>query len=152
MSCGSLQKGNESNGCGPDNSLQSNTPLQLTNTSTVVGALNSGRAETMQLFALASLVALGVGVHVALFGWRRAPAYRVNLTASQKWWVGALFVAPILLGALIVIWRDEMERYFGNALPADVALYLIGFVMAVVFGIAPTSPEGDEPESHDRSV
>lgn len=117
MSSGSLRKGNESNGCGPKNSLQSNTPLQLTNTSTVVGALNSGMAETMRLFALASLVTLGVGVHVALFGWRRAPAYRVNLTASQKWRVGTLFVVPILLGALIVIWRDEMGATLAKRCP-----------------------------------
>ena len=106
----------------------------------------------MLFIALASLVSVGVVVHVALFGWRRAPAYRVDPATSQRLWVAALFAVPILLGGLIVIWRDVLVHYVVDATLLDVVLYLIGFVMAVVFGISPTTSGEDEYESLDHTA
>jgi hypothetical protein len=69
----------------------------------------------MLFFALGSLVAVGIAIHVALFGWRRASAYRVELTRSQRWWVGALSALPLFTGGLIVIWRRVLVRYVADA-------------------------------------
>jgi len=106
----------------------------------------------MLLFAMMSLLAVGVGVHVAVFGWRRAPAYRVDLTASKRWWVGVLFGAPILLGGFIVIGRHELSRYIANETQLEIVMYLIGFVLAVVFALLPTTPEENEDGSLDHTA
>jgi hypothetical protein len=106
----------------------------------------------MLLVALGSLIAVGIGVHVALFGWYRAPAHRVDLAPAQRWWVGALIVGPILLGGLIVISRDVLARSVPEAVLAHLIFYLAGFVLSVVFAIFPTAPDDDEDQSSDHTA
>lgn len=104
----------------------------------------------VQMLALMSIFGVAVGVHVVLFGWRASPPYRVDLAPRQRLWVGALFVLPILLGGLVVVFHGASLRFFTERQLGAAVVYLVAFVMAVVFGIMPTTPdeEDDEPCEH----
>jgi hypothetical protein len=98
----------------------------------------------VRILALMSLLGVAVGVHVALFGWRAAPPYRVDLAPRQRLWVGALFVGPILLGGLIVVFHGALLRLFTERQLGGAVVYLVAFVMAVVFGMMPTTPDDED--------
>jgi cation transport ATPase len=94
--------------------------------------------------ALLSLIAVAVAVHLVLFGWKASPPYRVDLAPRQRLWVGALFVGPISLGGLIVVFREALLRFFTERQLGAAVVYLVAFVMAVVFGIMPTAPDDED--------
>jgi len=102
----------------------------------------------LRILALMSLPGVAAGVHVALFGWRAAPPYRVDLAPRQRPWVGALFMVPILLGGLMVVFHGALLRLFTERQLGGAMIYLVAFVMAVVFGTMPTTP--DEEDEHPR--
>jgi hypothetical protein len=99
---------------------------------------------TSTVAALLSLIAVAVGVHVVLFGWRASPPCRVDLAPRQRLWVGALFVGPISLGGLMVVFREALLRFFTERQLGAAVVYLVAFVMAVVFGIMPTAPDDED--------
>jgi hypothetical protein len=104
----------------------------------------------VRILALISLVGVAVGVHAVLFRWRASPPYRVDLAPRQRLWVGALFVGPILLGGLIVAFREALLRFFTERQLGTLVVYLVAFVMAVVFGIMPTTPDDEDDEHHEQ--
>ncbi len=100
----------------------------------------------LRILALMSLLGVAAGVHIALFGWRAAPPYRVDLAPRQRLWVGALFMMPILLGGLMVVFHDALLRLFTERQLGGAMIYLVAFVMAVVFGIMPTTPDEEDEQ------
>jgi hypothetical protein len=100
----------------------------------------------VRVLALMSLIGVAVGVRVLLFGWRTAPRYRVDLAPRQRLWVGALFVGPILLGGLIIVFHGVLLRFFTERQLGAAVVYLVAFVMAVVFGIMPTTSDAQSDE------
>ena len=90
-----------------------------------------------------SVTVPAIAVHLGLYGWKRAPANRVQLTPRQWAWVVIVMAVPA--AALVVLFTSLAGRLVAPGSRAGVAVSCFIALVSAIYGMAPSLREDERP-------